>query len=741
MKTKILALALAILMAAALIPFTVSAETEEDLSEKEAVISSHHTEEQLKNAASIGSPGFEEPAEGGEEQAEKPVSGEKDLSVQTSINDAANDLGTFFDYSFSNMTSAEDSTYSCVQSTNAGSASSTAYLRTETFQMVQNETLSFYYWFETETNYDKFTFSSVKDGTATAVLNGLSGNSGGGDSPAWVRYTYTCSQTGSYYFEWKYVKDGSSNVGEDCIKIAQVSYSAHVDMSRDLFALSKNGESGAIRQLDWTGDYPFAIRKTTGSHPDYIYSGNGGVPNSTSDVVAYVYVPSSDAATVFSFDYAYSTEQNYDMFRFYLDGEQQFAYSGTDDYSWHTHTLEIEGFGMHTLKWEYKKDVSNNGGNDVVCLDNFKCYTNARGTDREYFYYAYLTSTSSSEGLIYNTPAGYEAFVPSGDIAGNDVWVSANNRCRQSSQSAIETMINMDAGETLSFQYFVSTESYDSLKFYVNGTAQSSFSGWNNILWRTYTFTAPSRGCYTFRWVYTKDSSIDQGRDLVLLDSVCYTGSFHGSYTLSSALNSYDTDEVLQIETDTYNYGSGRFMPVYGEIGSAVSRNRYWESTEARLFVYTFQMRAGDTFSFDYKADSEFTDKLTITLLKWAEDDTQTIEINGESGASWTRYTMTAQADGSYAATFTFTKDSTVNSGLDCAMLRDFAITHYNAGILGDVDGSGVVNANDALLLLRYTMNLTAASALDLSVADFDGSGSVNVNDALLIMRHALGFA
>lgn len=739
MTGKLLALALAVLMAAALIPVSVLSETEEDLSKKETVISRDRTPELLEHAASIAAPDFEDPAGGGEEQAEKPVSGEKDLSVQTSINDAASDTGTFFNYSFSNMTAVDDDTYPCAQSTTAGSASSTAFLRTEAFYMAQNETLSFYYWFETETNYDKFYFNCIKDGSSTSMLNGLSGKSGGGDAPAWVQYTFTCSQAGSYYFEWKYTKDGSQNVGEDCIKIGHVRYSAHTDMSRDLFALTKNGENGAIRQLDWEGGYPFGLKKTTGAHPDYIFSGNTGVANSTSDVIAYVYVPSNDATTVFSFDYAYSTEQNYDKFRFYLDGEQQFAYSGTDDYSWHTYTLEIEGFGMHTLKWEYKKDMSNDAGSDVVCLDNLKAYTNARAVDREHFYLFYLTSPYSSESIIYNTPRGYEGFVPSGDSQGDDVWVAANNRCRPGSQSAIETMLNMDAGETLSFQYYVSTERYDEFKFYVNGTSQFSSSGWTDSVWSTYTFTAPSRGCYTFRWVYTKDSSIDMGRDLVLLDNVRYTGTFHGSYTLSNALNSYDTDEVLDIQTDTYNGGTGRFMPVYGEIGAAVSRNKYWESTESSVFVSSFWMRAGDTFSFSYKVDSESVDKLTIKLIKWAEDDTLEFAVNGESGASWTRYTMTAQADGYYAATFTFSKDYSVNSGLDCAMLKDFAVTHFNSGLLGDVDGNGIVNANDALILLRYTMNLIPASSLDLSVADYDGNNSINVNDALAIMRHALG--
>ena len=62
-----------------------------------------------------------------------------------------------------------------------------------------------------------------------------------------------------------------------------------------------------------------------------------------------------------------------------------------------------------------------------------------------------------------------------------------------------------------------------------------------------------------------------------------------------------------------------------------------------------------------------------------------------------------------------------------------------SAGITGDVNGSGAVDANDALLLMRYVLGLVEETDLDLTVADYDGDGSVNANDALMIMRYALG--
>ena len=57
----------------------------------------------------------------------------------------------------------------------------------------------------------------------------------------------------------------------------------------------------------------------------------------------------------------------------------------------------------------------------------------------------------------------------------------------------------------------------------------------------------------------------------------------------------------------------------------------------------------------------------------------------------------------------------------------------------GDVDGSGTVTSNDALLLMRFVMNMVPASELDLSVADFNDDGVTNANDALAIMRLIMG--
>ncbi len=54
---------------------------------------------------------------------------------------------------------------------------------------------------------------------------------------------------------------------------------------------------------------------------------------------------------------------------------------------------------------------------------------------------------------------------------------------------------------------------------------------------------------------------------------------------------------------------------------------------------------------------------------------------------------------------------------------------------LGDVDGDGRVTAKDAMLIQRYTINLTTLTDEQLAAADVDGDGKVTGKDALIIMR------
>ena len=61
----------------------------------------------------------------------------------------------------------------------------------------------------------------------------------------------------------------------------------------------------------------------------------------------------------------------------------------------------------------------------------------------------------------------------------------------------------------------------------------------------------------------------------------------------------------------------------------------------------------------------------------------------------------------------------------------------YEAGYtLGDVDGNGKVNINDALELLNFLAEKTVLEGNNLKAADVDKTGAVNINDALKLLNY-----
>ncbi len=54
----------------------------------------------------------------------------------------------------------------------------------------------------------------------------------------------------------------------------------------------------------------------------------------------------------------------------------------------------------------------------------------------------------------------------------------------------------------------------------------------------------------------------------------------------------------------------------------------------------------------------------------------------------------------------------------------------------GDLDGNGIINSKDAIIVLRYDAEeITFTSAQKLA-ADVDGNGIINSKDAILILRY-----
>ena len=215
-------------------------------------------------------------------------------------------------------------------------------------------------------------------------------------------------------------------------------------------------------------------------------------------------------------------------------------------------------------------------------------------------------------------------------------------------------------------------------------------------------------------------------------------------YTASSVItvrSAPTLNDALNVENGTLDFTSTGAYPWVVDLDDTATRlaakssNQSASSTES-TFTVTVNMNAGDTMSFDWKVDSESNyDKLFFYV-------NGTAKFNISGSTAWATNTFTAPSTGSYTLKWTYSKDSSVNTGTDTAWVDNVYVPGYVQEIdyiPGDVDMNGVVEASDALLALRYAMAIITLSDLQIEIGDMDGDGVLTASDALVILRMAMG--
>ena len=69
----------------------------------------------------------------------------------------------------------------------------------------------------------------------------------------------------------------------------------------------------------------------------------------------------------------------------------------------------------------------------------------------------------------------------------------------------------------------------------------------------------------------------------------------------------------------------------------------------------------------------------------------------------------------------------------DLAAVTDFEV-ETEAGLMGDVDGNGKVDTNDAILVIKYFLGQNPEN-FNAAVADLTGEGKIDTNDAIAIIK------
>ncbi len=144
-------------------------------------------------------------------------------------------------------------------------------------------------------------------------------------------------------------------------------------------------------------------------------------------------------------------------------------------------------------------------------------------------------NTSSTPWTIVNT----------GAFDGTYAAKSANTA--NSSTSFISVVDTASTAGVIKFAYKVSSEaSYDKLKFYIDGVLKNDWSG--DVAWTEVEYNVTA-GVHTYKWEYSKDTSVNSGSDCAWVDKIIFPNAGGGSTNAPLAyVNTQNTIEFGSVQ-------------------------------------------------------------------------------------------------------------------------------------------------------------------------------------------------
>ena len=349
-------------------------------------------------------------------------------------------------------------------------------------------------------------------------------------------------------------------------------------------------------------------------------------------------------------------------------------------------------------------------------------------------------------------PYGFEAVTE-----GDRYLAKSNNASIGNSTATLTTTVQMAAGDTLTFDYYYSSENnYDWYRFKANGTEVQELSGTGISDFASYTYTAASDGAYTFEWSYSKDSSVNGGNDCVKLDNVAFSGTIEPpapelnevAFTISAdgvrfgdvATVSVDCAPVTAPQIAHRGRIEINFPAAFGfatEENDQLIPGELLERIEA----------AGGTYEFHVMEIMPTTDAIGhggyIEGIYVDFECAAGVEMTGNLFT----YTSTVCNVPDHAA-FPFEVELTIYS---CSLTYIENGVNYEVPVsvnnsvfevaprLGDVNLDGSVTIADALEVMRHAIEVLTLEGASLEAADVNGDGVIGLPDAILIARIAMG--
>ena len=349
-------------------------------------------------------------------------------------------------------------------------------------------------------------------------------------------------------------------------------------------------------------------------------------------------------------------------------------------------------------------------------------------------------------------PYGFEAITE-----GDRYLAKSNNASIGNSTATLTTTVQMAAGDTLTFDYYYSSENnYDWYRFKANGTEVQKLSGTSISDFASYTYTAASDGAYTFEWSYSKDSSVNGGNDCVKLDNVAFSGTIEPpAPELNEVAFTISADGVRFGDVATVSVDCAPVTAPQIAHRGRIEINFPTAFVAGGLGIYA-ELIPGELLERIEAAGGTYT--LGINELEPIESTghgryPESIFVEFECAAgvemSGNLFNYTATVSNTFGSeTFPFEVELTIYSSsltyIENGVNYEVPVSVNNsvfevAPRLGDVNLDGSVTIADALEVMRHAIEVLTLEGASLEAADVNGDGVIGLPDAILIARIAMG--
>ena len=349
-------------------------------------------------------------------------------------------------------------------------------------------------------------------------------------------------------------------------------------------------------------------------------------------------------------------------------------------------------------------------------------------------------------------PHGFEAITE-----GDRYLAKSTNAGVGNSTATLTTTVQMSAGDTLTFDYFYSSENnFDWYRFKANGTEVQKLSGTGMSDFASYTYTAASDGAYTFEWSYSKDSSVNGGNDCVKLDNVAFSGTIEPpAPELNEVAFTISADGVRFGDVATVSVDCAPVTAPQIAHRGRIEINFPTAFVAGGLGIYA-ELIPGELLERIEAAGGTYT--LGINELEPIESTghgryPESIFVEFECAAgvemSGNLFNYTATVSNTFGSeTFPFEVELTIYSSsltyIENGVNYEVPVSVNNsvfevAPRLGDVNLDGSVTIADALEVMRHAIEVLTLEGASLEAADVNGDGVIGLPDAILIARIAMG--